>query len=152
MWRVRGVLLGTSLGVAAAVAVLLASFVLGPPRRGWAPDVGRLVSVGPTIALIGSAVAAPGALLLSVPLLGFLRRQQEKGRTRGNLLVLAAAAGAALGLVNLLGVLLCVDGSDAVGELLTDNKDGPLFLLAAAVGGLGLGLGCVWGLPRKEAA
>lgn len=146
MWR--GMLIGTVLGVTAAAALMFGWFVI---RYGFSAS-GWFVRDGSTVVLGTSVIASPGALILSVPMCVFLRRQRRRGRSPGNLLVLAAAVGAGLGLANLLGVLIFIDGFRAVQELFTDPKDGPAMLLAAAAGGLGLGLGCFWGLPRKESA
>ena len=138
MWR--SIVLGTLLGVAGVTALFIVW--LGVATGGFA-------GINTTAIYYTAFFSAPGALILSIPLTVFLRRRQQAGKTPQNLLILAAAVGAGLGLVNLVGVLLVIDSAYAVKEMLT-SSDGPLMLAGAAAGGLGLGLGCFWGLPRKR--
>jgi hypothetical protein len=149
MWR--GMLLGPVLGVAAASAALALGFGAEPMFQGGSFSFDRMAAYGALVPLFMALYAGPGAFLLSYPLLATLRRRRSRGTSPGNLLALAGAVGALLGLVNLLGILLLSQGPSGVADLFSSGPAVLPFLAAAAAGGLGLGLGCFWGLPKEEA-
>jgi hypothetical protein len=149
MWR--GSVYGTALGVLAASTALLAAFVIQELLRGMGSP-GNLLSGAPLLLLLVAAVAGPGALLGSVPLQLLLRRRRERSADRGTLLVLALTLGLGFGFLNLAATLAVLLGPSRALDFL--SRDAAWFRLvpAAAAGGLGLGLGCFWGLPKREEA
>jgi hypothetical protein len=142
-------ILGPGMGVAGATAAFLVMLGLGPLLRDGSSGVRQVQEWGPLFVFMTCIYASPGALALSLPLLFYLRWQRRRGRTRANLLALALVVGAPLGVVNLFASLalfkLTTTGITMKGDTLS-----PGLLLAATVGGLGLGLGCFWGLPRPK--
>jgi hypothetical protein len=145
----RGIVLGTVLGIFGAATGILAIIVLEPLFQGG----GRLPSFhlagGPRILKYTALYGGPGAFLLSIPLCLLLRSRSDREMTRPSLLTLDLLVGALAGVLNLLGTALILGGSGGLAVLFTE-KEGLWMAVPALAGGLGLGVGCFWGLPRKE--
>lgn len=137
-----GTALGTLLGVMGAgltlVSVLAARFALSPPA-GPAPNP---AGFGCLMMVILALVSGPGAFLFSLPLTCLLQRKLRAGARTAERFGIAVGAGLLLGLLNLAGTTLVLDGPRLASSARSYDLD---LVLAALGGGLGLGLGCFLG-------
>ena len=134
----KGALLGTVLGVLGmGLGIVMIGLATGDPPP----------SVAVLIVLFGAFYAAPGAFLLGFPLVSFLRLVRANVPSTVRFFAVAAAAGAALGPVNL---LLSLGFAGFLAGRLPEWGDvrGILtlpWMAAAMAGGTGLGLGAALG-------
>jgi hypothetical protein len=149
----KGAWKGALGGVVGATSCLLAAFFVHGTIRSGTPPIAELSSSMPLILLLGMAVVAgPGAFVLSLPLLKVLERKAARNAGRGTLLAVAVSGGLILGLVNAFVVVLLIGGPTLVEEAFRLRTFGIRLVSSALGGGLGLGLGCFWGLSRRKEA
>jgi hypothetical protein len=130
-------------GIAAAVQIHRALFLAGPEvlaqiLRAILPDF--VLRLG------------PGSLPCSFLLAVMLSRRSRQGLSRGDLLKLSLGYGMILQTLTFLATLVYLWWPSELANF--SRTDSAILMVWAPMlgGGLGLDLGCFWGLPRKEAA
>jgi hypothetical protein len=137
-----GVVLGLAFGVLGASSVLIAA--LATPSNGSADGV----TYGSFVLFYVAVLAGPGAAIGSLLLSLVWRWRQRRGASRLSLRILACTIGPALGVVNLVIVLLAAGGWNTLREM---SRSGEVhWWIAGLAGGLGVGVGSLWAVPKQE--
>jgi hypothetical protein len=95
--------------------------------------------------------AGPGTAILTLLLSALIRRRRFAGKRRASALALCLALGVALEMLNIVAIVLALGGLEGLRDRSYLSAYSIALWSAGVAGGLGLGLGCFWGLPKEAA-